>query len=66
MYEKEILKLYASGSYGTPDAPIRSSSIKAAFWRVYLGHRSASEYKELNTYQAALAGKQASLAAKNK
>jgi hypothetical protein len=42
----QILDLYRSGSYGTPDAPVRSSSVKATFWLVYFGHRTAAEYKK--------------------
>ncbi len=52
----QILDLYRSGSYGTPDAPVRSSSVKATFWLVYFGHRKASEYKTNIHYAAAKAG----------
>jgi hypothetical protein len=52
----QILDLYRSGSYGTPDAPVRSSSVKATFWLVYFGHRTASEYKKNIHYAAAQAG----------
>lgn len=55
----QILELYRSGSYGTPDAPIRSSSVKSTFWLVYFGHRKASEYKNYINYAAALAGAKA-------
>jgi hypothetical protein len=52
----QILALYRSGSYGTPDAPVRSSSVKATFWLVYFGHRTAAEYKKNIHYAAAQAG----------
>jgi hypothetical protein len=52
----QILDLYRSGSYGTPDAPVRSSSPKQVFWSVYFGHRKASEYKKNIHYAAAQAG----------
>ena len=55
----QILDLYRSGSYGTPDAPIRSSSVKATFWLVYFGHRKASDYKNNIHYAAAAAGAKA-------
>lgn len=38
MKSEEIISLYESGSYGTPEAPIRSSSPKAKFWAGYFGH----------------------------
>lgn len=53
---EQVLEMYRSGSYGTPESPIRSSSVKAAFWMVYLGHRSASEYRNNIHYAAAKAG----------
>ena len=52
----QILDLYTSGSYGTPDAPVRSSSPKHVFWSVYFGHRKASEYSRTIHYAAAKAG----------
>jgi hypothetical protein len=59
MNAEQILKLYESGSYGTPDAPIRSSSVKATFWLVYFGHRKAADYKNNIHYAAAAAGAKA-------
>jgi len=52
----QILDMYRSGSYGTPDAPVRSSSVKSTFWLVYFGHRKAAEYKNNIHYAAAKAG----------
>lgn len=52
----QILKLYNSGNYGTPVAPLRSSSVKSTFWLVYFGHRKASDYKNNIHYAAAQAG----------
>ena len=55
----QILELYKGGSYGTPDEPCRSSSVKSTFWLVYLGHRKASDYKNNIHYAAACAGAKA-------
>ena len=52
----DILKIVESGSYGTPANPVRSSSVKAAFWNVYFGTRAASDYKGRVNYAAAKAG----------
>ncbi len=38
MKPDEIITLYKSGSYGSPEAPIRSSSPKSRFWAGYFGH----------------------------
>ena len=55
----QIIDLYRSGSYGTPDAPIRSSSVKSTFWLVYFGHRKAVDYKNNIHHAAAVAGAKA-------
>lgn len=55
----QILELYKGGSYGTPDAPVRSSSVKQIFWLVYLGQRKAAEYRNSILYAAAQAGAKA-------
>jgi hypothetical protein len=55
----QILDLYRSGSYGTPDAPVRSSSVKSTFWLVYFGHRKASDFKNNIHHAAATAGAKA-------
>ena len=55
----QILELYHSGSYGTPDAPVRSSSVKSTFWLVYFGHRKAADYKHNILSPAAQAGAKA-------
>jgi len=52
----QILDLYRSGSYGTPAAPVRSSSLKSVFWSVYFGYRTAADYKNNILYAAARAG----------
>ena len=56
MTPNEVFELYEAGNYGTFDQPNRSNSIKATFWHVALGHRTASEYRNSATYSAALAG----------
>lgn len=61
----QILKLYNSGSYGTPDAPVRSNSVKSTFWLVYFGYRKAAEYKNSIAYPAACAGAKAAKRAKD-
>ena len=38
MKPDEIITLYKSGSYGSPEAPIRSSSPKSMFWAGYFGY----------------------------
>jgi len=55
----QILELYHSGSYGTPDAPVVSSSVKGIFWLVYFGYRKAAEYRNSIHYAAAQAGAKA-------
>ena len=59
MTADQILKLYKGGSYGTPDAPVRSSSVKSVFWSAYFGYRKAAEYKNSIHYAAACAGAKA-------
>jgi hypothetical protein len=56
MTVEQVLALYRAGSYGTPDQPIRSSSVKQVFWDVYFGHRSAAEYRGHLLEAAAKAG----------
>ena len=56
MRAEDILKLVKTGSYGTPDAPIRSSSVKATFWATYFGYMDVSAYKGTVNYEAAKAG----------
>ncbi len=56
---EQILDLYHSGSYGTSDTPIRSSSVKSTFWLVYFGHRKASDFKNNIHRAAAIAGAKA-------
>tara|TARA_R110000803_G_scaffold118012_1_gene186437 strand:- start:2967 stop:3176 length:210 start_codon:yes stop_codon:yes gene_type:complete len=55
MKAEQILKLYESGSYGTPLEPIRSSSVKSAFWYGYRT-RSAAGYSGRVNHEAAKAG----------
>ena len=59
MTADQILELYKGGSYGTPDVPVRSSSVKSVFWLVYFGYRRAAEYKGNIHYAAAQAGAKA-------
>lgn len=63
MDEKQVLEMYRSGSYGTPQQPNRSSSPKQVFWSVYLGQRSVAEYKNHLLEAAAKAGAIAAKAA---
>jgi hypothetical protein len=55
----QILEIYRSGSYGTSQQPNRSSSVKQVFWDVYLGRRSAADYRNNVLYPAARAGERA-------
>ena len=59
MTADQILKLYKGGSYGTPDAPVRSSSVKSVFWSAYFGYRKAAEFKNTIHHPAAQAGAKA-------
>ena len=55
MTPQDVVSLYRTGSYGTPDAPIRSSSVKRAFWAGYFGHPAPS--KGSINHEAAVAGR---------
>ena len=55
MKANAVLGLYKTGSYGTPEEPIRSSSVKAAFWKGYFGQRGPA--KGTINHEAYLAGK---------
>lgn len=48
--------LYRSGKLGTPENPVRGSTSKDTFWKVYFGFRKASEYRNSMVYGAAKAG----------
>ena len=51
-----VVKLYDAGHYGTFDKPNRSGVVKNVFWKVAMGHRDHSEYRNCVTYPAAFAG----------
>jgi len=58
MSREDVLRLYQSGSYGTPENPIRSNSVKAAFWKGYFNHPGPA--RNAVNYEAYMAGKIAS------